>query len=221
MSSIHSSAEAKEHSPAPFLPKEGEVTIHRIYRGEKWANTQALLLGSVWTVQKFTACWVSSPRIRRSWNQAPSKQAFCTEEHMSWGGNTRCGGRERQEKKKILNICHSSKKDSASDPKEQNLKQKNAQRIWMVYRKALKKTPVLAMDTAMVPEFHQTLSGKGPQQGFLQRRHTGGQLVCGRCWTPLIIRKIQVTTTMRSGQAGNLSALPPHFSPGLRSVSID
>ena len=38
-------------------------------------------------------------------------------------------------KKKILNICHSSKKDSASDPKEQNLKQKNAQRIWMVYRK--------------------------------------------------------------------------------------
>ena len=77
------------------------------------------------------------------------------------------------------------------------------------------------MDTAMVPEFHQTLSGKGPQQGFLQRRHTGGQLVCGRCWTPLIIRKIQVTTTMRSRQAGNLSALPPHFSPGLRSVSID
>ena len=38
-------------------------------------------------------------------------------------------------KKKILNICHSSKKDSSSDPKEQNLKQKNAQRIWMVYRK--------------------------------------------------------------------------------------
>ena len=40
-----------------------------------------------------------------------------------------------QEKKKILNICHSSKKDSSNDPKEQNLKQKNAQRIWMVYRK--------------------------------------------------------------------------------------
>ena len=34
-----------------FLPKEGEVIVHRIYRGEKWANTQALLLGSVWTVQ--------------------------------------------------------------------------------------------------------------------------------------------------------------------------
>ena len=57
------------------------------------------------------------------------------------------------------------------------------------------------MDTAMVPEFHQTLSGKGPQQGFLQRRHTGGQLVCGRCWTPLIVRKTQITTTMRSRQA--------------------
>lgn len=46
---------SKRYSQYPsrsrFLPKEGEVTIHRIYRGEKWANTEALLLGSVWTVR--------------------------------------------------------------------------------------------------------------------------------------------------------------------------
>lgn len=27
------------------------MIVHRIYHGEKWTNTQALLLGSVWTVQ--------------------------------------------------------------------------------------------------------------------------------------------------------------------------
>lgn len=41
------------------------MTIHRIYRSEKWANTEALLLGSVWTIKVGGKHLCKEARIRR------------------------------------------------------------------------------------------------------------------------------------------------------------